>query len=230
MVDEIVALGVSPAVMRPPRPFPAGAPRPAISRASLSTFLLIAAQMAQSPAEQQADPVTMVAYHRALAEHADGLKGYATRLLGDANAAEDVAQDAFLALYRHLNQVPASAFRPWLFRVARNLCLDQLRRRKFKLSLFRDLEKDDDQPFVPGDRNGDRPDEIAETREAQDAIEQAIGELPTKFREAFLLCEVEGMSYEDAAAVMGCPVKTVSTRLYRARQRFSSLVSRLIKV
>jgi len=186
--------------------------------------------MAQSNSEYQPDPVTMVAYHRALDEHAEGLKAYATRLLNDPIAAEDVAQDSFLALYRHLNQVPAAAFRPWLFRVARNLCLDQLRRRKFKLSLFRDLQKDDDQPFTPTDGGSVRPDEVAETREAQEAIERAISELPTKFREAFLLCEVEGMSYEDAAAVMGCPVKTVSTRLFRARQRFTSLVSRLIKV
>lgn len=186
--------------------------------------------MAQSNNEHQPDPVTMVAYHRALAEHAEGLKAYAGRLLSDPVAAEDVAQDAFLALYRHLNQVPTAAFRPWLFRVARNLCLDQLRRRKFKMSLFRDLERDDERPFTPLDQGSEQPDEVAEARESQEAIEAAIQELPTKFREAFLLCEVEGMSYEDAAAVMGCPVKTVSTRLYRARQRFTSLVSRLIKV
>lgn len=186
--------------------------------------------MAKSAPEYQPDPVTMVAYHRALAEHADSLKAYAARLLGDSMAAEDVAQDAFLALYRHLNQVPTAAFRPWLFRVARNLCLDQLRRRKFKLSLFRDLQRDDEQPFTPVDTAADRPDQIAESREASLAIEQAIADLPAKFREAFLLCEVEGLSYEDAAAVMGCPVKTVSTRLFRARQRFQSLVSRLIKV
>ena len=54
--------------------------------------------MAQSSTDYQPDPVTMVAYHRALAEHADSLKAYASRLLGDATAAEDVAQDAFLAL------------------------------------------------------------------------------------------------------------------------------------
>jgi RNA polymerase sigma-70 factor (ECF subfamily) len=186
--------------------------------------------MAKSAQEAQPDPVTMVAYHRALAEHADSLKSYAARLLGDPIAAEDVAQDSFLALYRHLNQVPTAAFRPWLFRVARNLCLDQLRRRKFKLSLFRDLQKDEEQPFTPVDGASIRPDQIAETREANSAIESAIEELPAKFREAFLLCEVEGMSYEDAAAVMGCPVKTVSTRLFRARSRFKSLVSRLIKV
>jgi RNA polymerase sigma-70 factor (ECF subfamily) len=186
--------------------------------------------MSSPSVDYQPDPVTMVAYHRALAEHADGLRAYATRLLGDSVAAEDVAQDSFLALYRHLNQVPTAAFRPWLFRVARNLCLDQLRRRKFKLSLFRDLQKDDEQPFTPSDLRAVRPDEVAENNESNAAIEKAIEELPLKFREAFLLCEVEGLSYEDAAAVMNCPVKTVSTRLFRARQRFKSLVSRLIKV
>lgn len=183
-----------------------------------------------SQALNEPDPATLVAYHRALAEHSDGLKSYATRMLGDAIAAEDVAQDSFLALYRHLHQVPPGAYRPWLYRVARNLCLDQLRRRKFKLSLFRDLSRDDDFTFVPAASDNQRPDQMAETREANDAIEQAIHSLPAKFREAFLLCEVEGMSYEDASAVLGCPVKTVSTRLFRARQRFKSLVSRLIKV
>ena len=185
--------------------------------------------MSHQPAHEP-DPLTMVAFHRALAEHADGLKSYAARMLGDSIASEDVAQDSFLALYRHLHQVPSAAFRPWLYRVARNLCLDQLRRRKFKLSLFRDITRDDDQPFVPADASAHRPDQLAETREANDAIELAIEQLPAKFREAFLLCEVEGMSYEDAAAVLGCPVKTVSTRLFRARQRFKSLVSKQIKV
>ncbi|MEC7583796.1 MAG: RNA polymerase sigma factor [Planctomycetota bacterium] len=183
-----------------------------------------------SQTQHEPDPATMVAYHRALAEHSDGLKTFASRLLSDSISAEDVAQDAFLALYRHLHQVPPAAFRPWLYRVARNLCLDQLRRRKFKLSLFRDINRDDDQPFVPTDTDNSQPDQLAQSREANEAIEEAIEMLPTKFREAFLLCEVEGMSYEDAAAVLGCPVKTVSTRLFRARQRFKSLVSKQIKV
>jgi RNA polymerase sigma-70 factor (ECF subfamily) len=165
-----------------------------------------------------------------MAEHADGLKTYAARMLGDTILAEDVAQDAFLALYRHLSVVPSAAFRPWLFRVARNLCLDHLRRRRFKLHLFRDVERDDDRPHVPEDPSGERPDQVAEAREAKDAIEEAIQALPTRFREAFLLCEMQGLSYEDAAAILGCPVKTVSTRLFRARQRFRAAVADLIKV
>ena len=180
--------------------------------------------------QHQPDALELVAFNRAMSEHADGLKTYAARMLGDSLLAEDVTQDSFLALYRHLSQVPASAFRPWLYRVCRNLCLDQLRRRKFKLRLFRDIQRDDERPVSPPDEFGARPDQVAETREAQTAIEAAIENLPTKFREAFLLCEVQGLSYEDAAAVLGCPVKTVSTRLFRARQRFKTAVADQIKV
>ena len=184
--------------------------------------------MGQQPAHEP-DALALVAFNRALTEHADGLKTFAARMLGDPLAAEDVAQDAFLALYRHLEQVPASAFRPWLYRVARNLCLDQIRRRKFRLRLFRDVETDD-RPHVPADPRSDRPDQIAEAREARERIETAIQELPQRFREAFLLCELQGLSYEDAAAIVGCPVKTVSTRLFRARQRFKEAVGDLIKI
>lgn len=169
---------------------------------------------------EQPDSLALVAFNRAMSEHADGLKTFAGRMLGDSLAAEDAAQDAFLALYRHLEQVPPSAFRPWLYRVTRNLCLDQLRRRKFKLRLFRDLEKDDERPLLPSDDDAGRPDEVAQAREAREQIDAAIQNLPTRFREAFLLCEIQGLSYEDAAAILDCPVKTVSTRLFRARQRF----------
>lgn len=171
------------------------------------------------------DSLELVAFNRAMSEHADGLKSFAARMLSDNLLAEDVTQDAFLALYRHLSQVPASAFRPWLYRVTRNLCLDHLRRRKFKLRLFRDVEKDDDRPHTPEDLHGDRPDQVAETREAQEAIDEAVDKLPPRFREAFVLCEMQGLSYEDAAAILGIPVKTVSTRLFRARQRFRAAVT-----
>ena len=76
--------------------------------------------------------------------HLSSVVSFAWYRLHNRAEAEDVAQDSFLALYRHLEQVPVAAYRPWLYRVARNLCLDQLRRRKFKLRLFRDVERDDD--------------------------------------------------------------------------------------
>lgn len=191
-------------------------------------------RMSLSGRNPEQDPMVLADFNRAMHDHADGLKTFAGRMLGDSIAAEDIAQDSFLALYRHLDQVPASAFRPWLYRVARNLCLDVLRRRKFKLRLFRDVgTRDDDgedREIVPEDSFGDRPDQLAETREAQARIHQAIQTLPTRFREAFLLCEMQGLSYEDAAAILECPIKTVSTRLFRARQRFKAAMGDLIKV
>ena len=178
----------------------------------------------------QPDPVSLVAFNQAVAEHSEGLMTYAARMLSDPMQAEDVTQDAFLALYRHLPQVPPTAVRPWLYRVARNLCLDLLRRRKFKLKVFRDVSRDDEHEPMPFDTKEGRPDDIAQAREAREAIEEAIQNLPPKFRETFLLCEMQGLSYEDAASILGCPVKTISTRLFRARQRFRAAVSNLIQV
>ncbi len=180
--------------------------------------------------QMNTDALSTVAFNRAMAEYADGLKGFAARMLRDDVMAEDMAQDAFLALYRNMHKVPESAFRPWLYRVTRNLCLDQLRRRKFKMRLFRDLSKDSEFELVPEDTQGIRPDQHAESEEARIAMEEAIENLPAKFREAFLLCEVQGLSYEEAASIMDCPVKTVSTRLFRARQRFRTAVAKVIKV
>lgn len=185
--------------------------------------------MAQTP-QTETDALQTVAFNRVMAEHAPALKAFAGRMLSDDLAAEDVAQDAFLAYYRHMHTVPDSAVRPWLFRVTRNLCLDILRRRKFKLRLFRDVSRDDDFELVPQDHAGHTPDQEAHSAEAREAIERAIQDLPPRFKEAFLLCEVQGLSYEEAAGIMGCPVKTVSTRLFRARQRFRAAVANIIEV
>ncbi len=84
--------------------------------------------------------------------------------------------------------------------------------------------------MIPTDTKGDRPDEEAHSAEARLAIEGAIRDLPPRFREAFTLCEIQGLSYEEASGIMGCPVKTVSTRLFRARQRFRAAVANIIKV
>ncbi len=178
----------------------------------------------------QTDPLATATFNQAVAEHGEGLLNYALRMLRDFEQAEDVTQDAFLALYRHLHHVPPTALRPWLYRVTRNLCLDLLRRRKFRLRLFRDVSRDDEWEPSPVDHVEGRPDQVAETRETQQTIEAAIQALPARFREAFILCELQGLSYEDAAAILGCPVKTVSTRLFRARQRFRAAVAKQIEV
>ncbi len=170
--------------------------------------------------ETHKDPVILAAYQRAVHEYSEALKGFAAKLLGpEADWAEDVAQDALLALYRHLHQVPESAWRPWLYRVARNLCLDRIRRRKHKPRNFRDLADEENADPVPPGPTTDRPELLLQEKEIHRDLEKAIRELPQRFKEVFLLCDREGMSYEQTATVLGIPLKTVSTRLFRARQR-----------
>ncbi|MCA8968997.1 MAG: RNA polymerase sigma factor [Planctomycetes bacterium] len=166
------------------------------------------------------DPVLLASYQRAVHDYADLLKSFAARLLADdADWAEDVAQDALLALYRHLHDVPESAWRPWLYRVTRNLCLDRLRRRKHRPKNFRDFADEENRDPVPPSRITNRPEIHAQEEEMQRDLEKAIAELPPRFREVFLLCEQQGVSYEEASTILDVPLKTISTRLFRARQR-----------
>jgi RNA polymerase sigma-70 factor (ECF subfamily) len=115
--------------------------------------------------------------------------------------------------------VPTAAWRPWLYRVTRNLCLDRIRRRRHRPRNFRDFADEEDRDPVVLDRTALAPDVLAQEQEMHQALEQAIRDLPPKFREVFLLCEHEGVSYEEAATILDIPLKTVSTRLFRARQR-----------
>lgn len=176
------------------------------------------------------DPLLLSAYHKAIQEYAEPLKSFAARMLTEEpEYAEDVTQDAFLALYRHLHSVPEHAWRPWLFRVLRNLCLDRIRRWKHKPRAFRTMAGEENQDPVPPDRPSSDPATQAETKEIHQDLEKAIAELPEKFREVFLLCEREGQSYEQVATILDIPLKTVSTRLYRARQRLLKSMSKYLQ-
>ncbi|MEZ5987562.1 MAG: RNA polymerase sigma factor [Planctomycetota bacterium] len=176
------------------------------------------------------DPLLLSAYHRAIQDYAEPLQAFARRMLTEEpEYAEDVTQDAFLALYRHLHQVPEQAWRPWLYRVTRNLCLDRIRRWKHRPRAFRELADEEDRDPVAPDHYSLPPDQKVEAAEVQRDLEAAIADLPDKFREVFLLCEREGMSYEQVSSVLDIPLKTVSTRLYRARQRLLKALSKYLE-
>jgi len=177
------------------------------------------------------DPLLLSAYHKAIQEYSEPLKSFAARMLTEEpEYAEDVTQDAFLALYRHLHAVPEHAWRPWLFRVLRNLCLDRIRRWKHKPRAFRTMADEENRDPTPPDLASSDPAAQAEVKEIHKDLELAIAELPEKFREVFLLCEREGHSYEQVASILDIPLKTVSTRLYRARQRLLKSMSKYLEV
>jgi len=137
-------------------------------------------------------------------------------LTGDRNAAEDVGQEVFLKLFRRPEAYdPSRPFNAWISTVARNLCHDRYRREstrtRYQQTATREM-RFGPRPTVP-------PIDVAQANETQERLRECIAELPANFRDVFVLCAVRGMSYAEAAEVCGCPPKTVSTRLARARKR-----------
>jgi RNA polymerase sigma-70 factor (ECF subfamily) len=142
------------------------------------------------------------------------------RLLADPDEAEDVVQDAFVSAYRHLADYdPARRFYTWLYAIARNRCLNLLRRRKLwgavRLGVGSAGEEDPDPEIAAPDDTAAH----AERREIAAALEACLEVLPDDQRECFELRHGEEFSYTEIAAVLKIPMGTVMSRLARAREK-----------
>jgi RNA polymerase sigma-70 factor (ECF subfamily) len=152
------------------------------------------------------------------------------RYVKDPSEALDVAQEAFLKAYRAAPSFRGeSAFYTWLYRIAINTAKNYLvaaRRRPASVDIdFADIEQFE---TLTKQSDIDTPERLALTEEIGSAIEAAIQELPEELRTAILLREIEGMSYEEIAATMDCPVGTVRSRIFRAREAIEERLRPLI--
>ena len=142
---------------------------------------------------------------------------FALRMTGRAWAAEEIVQDVFMTLVREPKKFdpargPLGAF---LYGIARNRVMKHLERQPRELPLeYRSAENGPSEIDVPDERT---PAHWAELRERRDCVRSAVLSLPPEFRETVVLCELEEMSYEEAATVLECPVGTVRSRLHRGR-------------
>jgi len=143
------------------------------------------------------------------------------RYLRDPADAEDVAQEAFIKAYRALPQFRGdSAFYTWLYRIAINTAKNALAARD-RNPISYEIEtqgNDESGDVVSRLRDPDTPEGLALTEEIRDTVNQAIESLPEDLRTAIVLRELEGLSYEEIAASMDCPVGTVRSRIFRARE------------
>ncbi len=170
------------------------------------------------------------AYRTLVDRHAGEILNYVGRLVGDRGWAEDLTQDVFLRLWLKGSTFKAeSKLSTWLYRVARNACLDFLKRRKHEPRLRDPAPGPASSSEYPAlrletaDPMGG-PERALERAEVKERVEAAIASLPERFRAPFVLCVLQGLSYEEAGAALGCSVKTVSSRLSRARTRFRKAV------
>jgi len=148
------------------------------------------------------------------------------RMLGDADAAADVAQETFISVYRNLNKFRGGVFRSWLLRIATNACYDALRARKRRpaISLDAAQESEDDGPGFEIADTGEAPDEVALRRELAAAIQRGIAQLPEDQRVVVILSDVQGLAYEEIAEVTNTNLGTVKSRLSRARARLRDIL------
>lgn len=141
------------------------------------------------------------------------------RMVGSPAAAEDAAQDAFLAAYRNIRSFRGQSFRAWLMRIAANGCTDELRRRSRRPALSLDAPPPGgDAPPDPPDR-APGPEAEALRAEQQGVVQAALLRLPEDQRLAVVLCDMQGYAYEEIAEATGVSIGTVKSRISRGRER-----------
>jgi RNA polymerase sigma-70 factor, ECF subfamily len=153
------------------------------------------------------------AFNALVLRYQDGVYTLTFRLMGEAHSAADAAQEAFIAAYRRLDTYRGGSFRAWLLRIATNQCYDELRRAKRRPAVS--VDDLGDEPPIPDD--ADSPEQTVLQRELQHAIQDCINALNADQRVALVLCDVEGLNYQEIADQVGAQVGTVKSRLSRAR-------------
>ncbi|MEW6514721.1 MAG: RNA polymerase sigma factor RpoE [Pseudomonadota bacterium] len=143
------------------------------------------------------------------------------RLVRDPAEAEDVTQEAFIKAYRALpNFRGESAFYTWLYRIGVNTAKNWLVAHGRRMPVMSEIVDDDSEGIEDGVllRDDETPDRVLMSRQIGETVNAAMGALPEDLRTAISLREIEGLSYEEIAQVMDCPIGTVRSRIFRARE------------
>ena len=157
------------------------------------------------------------------------LLNFVYRTIGDREKGEDLVQEVFIRVYRHLHRFDRSKkFSTWIYTIASNLAKNELRNRsRNPLVLFQTIRKswqDDDRPLQFEDTTA-RPDDLYRKRHLRALVEESVSKLPAHHREVFVLRELEGKSYEEIAEITACNLGTVKSRLNRARNAFAEIIA-----
>ncbi|MFD3746042.1 RNA polymerase sigma factor SigE [Nocardia sp. NPDC058633] len=158
------------------------------------------------------DRATMPSWDELVREHADRVYRLAYRLSGDAQDAEDLTQDTFIRVFRSLQNYQPGTFEGWLHRITTNLFLDMVRRR----NRIRMEALPEDYDRVPAE--GPTPEDAYHDSRLDPDLQKALDSLAPEFRAAVVLCDIEGLSYEEIGATLGVKLGTVRSRIHRGRQ------------
>jgi RNA polymerase sigma-70 factor (ECF subfamily) len=158
--------------------------------------------------DERAFQALVVKYQRRIARHV-------ARYVRRANDVEEVVQDAFIRAYRGLGAYRGDAsFYSWLYRIATNAAFSFLKRNAGEVQ----ADERADEGFEPGISDEQTPERVLQAKQIGQAVERAMARLQPELAEALVLFEVEGKSYKEIAQMLGTPIGTVRTRIFRARE------------
>lgn len=160
------------------------------------------------------------------------LLNFVYRTIGDRERGQDLVQETFVRVYRHLHRFDQSKkFSTWIYTIASNLAKNELRNRsRNPLVLFQTLKKNWDADHRPLEWEDTqfKPDDLFRKRHLRSKVEEAVEQLPEHHRIVFVLREMEGKTYEEIADITGCNLGTVKSRLNRARNNFANIIAPMI--
>lgn len=154
------------------------------------------------------------------------------RMVRDQSEIEDIVQDSFIKAYRAINNFRGdSAFYTWLYRIGINTAKNHLVSLGRRPKAMNDVEIEDVENFEDGQelRNLETPENSMMTKEIVATVNDTIESLPDELKEAISLREIDGLSYEEIAELMQCPIGTVRSRIFRAREAIADKLKPLIE-
>ncbi len=190
-----------------------------------SDFLLVQRTVA---GDQRAFELLVIKYQRRI-------ERLIARMVRDVDLVEDIAQETFIRAYRALPNFRGEAqFYTWLYRIAVNTAKKALMELKRDPLVFENMmatSDDEDETYRPRSEqtNSETPEMVLAAKEIADVVNAAMQSLPEELRQALTLREIDGWTYEDIAAMMNCPIGTVRSRIFRAREAVSAKVKPLLE-
>jgi RNA polymerase sigma-70 factor, ECF subfamily len=166
------------------------------------------------------DVTTMPSWNDLVRQHADRVYRLAYRLSGNQYDAEDLTQETFIRVFRSVQNYQPGTFEGWLHRITTNLFLDMVRRR----NRIRMEALPEDYDRVPADEPN--PEQIYHDSHLGPDLQAALDSLAPEFRAAVVLCDIEGLSYEEIGATLGVKLGTVRSRIHRGRQALREHLAR----
>jgi RNA polymerase sigma-70 factor (ECF subfamily) len=154
-----------------------------------------------------------------------------SRFIRDPGEVEDVAQEAFIKAYRALPSFRGdSAFYTWLYRIGINTAKNYLVAMGRRAPTTTEFDADEAESFEDGDqlRDINTPESVLASKEIAATVQKAMEDLPDELRTAIELREIEGLSYEEIASIMNCPIGTVRSRIFRAREAIAARLRPLV--